>query len=50
MIAVADVEQNRQRSTGAKLAIGAGVAALFGCLNRSASQPGAAVGNGNQLR
>ena len=43
-------------STGSKLAIGAGAAALFGCyklgcFNRSASRPGnAAVGNSGQFR
>ncbi len=43
-------------STGTKLAIGAGAAALFGCyklgcFNRSTSQPGNAVaGSGNQFR
>ena len=42
-------------STGTKLAIGAGAAALFGCyklgcFNRSAPQPGNAAGRGNQFR
>ncbi len=49
-------EQTRTgMSTGSKLAIGAGAAALFGCyklgcFNRSASQPGNAAGGRSQFR
>ena len=54
--AQAEEKAHTGMSTGSKLAIGAGAAALFGCyklgcFNRSAAQPSnAAVGSGNQFR
>ncbi len=56
VLAQAEEQAHTGMSTGSKLAIGAGAAALFGCyklgcFNRSAAQPGNAVAGGSsQLR